>query len=307
MALNPFDWTGPHFLMFYLVFAVLVSLIFHWKLKQKESEGEVPDLSLGDPYEIAYLRGGKDESLRVATFSLIDRNLLTVKDQTLKTLDKGAKELVKRPIERAILAKYETAGKSSLLFVSDSLELACDKYRAGLKHRRLIAGPEVFSQRTTIFLIALGALFSVAGTKMAVAISRDRSNLWFLLILAGIAAIPLVIRFSRNRTGLGDRALSDLQTLFSGLASRVHMLEGGGQTNEATLLAAVFGLSSLKAPSFAYVKRLFPRAKRDGSSGSSGCGSCASSSGGASCGGGSSCGGGGSSCGGGGCGGCGGS
>jgi hypothetical protein len=74
------------------------------------------------------------------------------------------------------------------------------------------------------------------------------------------------------------------------LRGRAKTLASGGATNEALLLASVFGVSVLAGPAFGFVEQLFPRANQRGGSCGSSCGS-------------SSCGGGGC---GGGCGGCGG-
>jgi hypothetical protein len=93
--------------------------------------------------------------------------------------------------------------------------------------------------------------------------------------------------------------MADLNQLFKRLKGRAYTLSAGGKTNEAALLAAVFGLSALPATGFPFISTLYP-AKNKSDSNSSGCGSssssCSSSS--SSCSSGSSCGGGGG-CGGG--------
>jgi hypothetical protein len=47
-------------------------------LRRAGESAEPPAVNLSDPYLIAYLRGGKNEVLRIATVTLIDRGYLTV-------------------------------------------------------------------------------------------------------------------------------------------------------------------------------------------------------------------------------------
>jgi hypothetical protein len=64
--MNPFDLPGPQFLVFYGVLATLTILAAALATRQAEN-GVPPRVNLSDPYGIAYLRGGKNEALRLAT------------------------------------------------------------------------------------------------------------------------------------------------------------------------------------------------------------------------------------------------
>src|SRR5262244_3636151 len=75
--MNPFDLSGPAFLAFYSVVAII--LVLALKLAIDAGEGGVPpSLPLGDPYQIAWLRGGTAEAARIAVLALTDRRLLAV-------------------------------------------------------------------------------------------------------------------------------------------------------------------------------------------------------------------------------------
>src|SRR6516165_12471608 len=101
--MNPFDLTGPSFLIFYICVALMV--IIALKLAIDEAEGgALRALPLSDPYQIAWLRGGTPEAARVAVLSLIDRGLLAVSGENLVNLS-SAQSAVREPIERAILAR----------------------------------------------------------------------------------------------------------------------------------------------------------------------------------------------------------
>jgi hypothetical protein len=71
----PFDLRGPDFLVFYLVAGAIV-LTAAYLLRHAGEPEDAPKVNLSDPYLIAFLRGGKNEALRVVTMSLLDRGLL---------------------------------------------------------------------------------------------------------------------------------------------------------------------------------------------------------------------------------------
>jgi hypothetical protein len=69
---NPLDLSGPEFLLFYLVMGAFL-LIAVAVLRRFGEPDSLLAVSLNDPYQIAYLRGGANEVLRLATVGLIDR------------------------------------------------------------------------------------------------------------------------------------------------------------------------------------------------------------------------------------------
>jgi uncharacterized protein (TIGR04222 family) len=292
--MSPLDMHGPQFLVFYLVVGVLTLLFIQMRFKQQEGRWDIPQLNLTDPYEIALLRGGENEALRIAALSLIDRGLLDVSLRTLKTKNNTSLDHARRPIEKAILIKFTSATEAYEMYNDDSLKSACADYRTSLEQCKLIANDAVFAARRPMLFLGILILGGLAAAKLFVALQRGRHNVIFLIIFAAIFLAYLFKSYNKERTGLGDRVLADLRSLFQGLKDRGSLIKAGGETNEAALLAAIFGVSALSAATFPYLEKLFPRAKNTNSCGTYyGCGS--------SCG--SSCGG---SCGGGGCGGCGG-
>lgn len=67
--MNPFDLSGPQFLLFYTILSgfVISGLVF-WR-RRAELLPAPPRVDLADPYLIAYLRGGEEEVLRVAKYA----------------------------------------------------------------------------------------------------------------------------------------------------------------------------------------------------------------------------------------------
>jgi len=289
---NPFDLPGPEFLAVYAALGAVVIGALYLLRRMAETE-EPPRIDFSDPYLIAYLRGGEDEALRVATVSLLDRGFLNRKNGDLATSDTVRADLTRRPIEKTILEKFARRDAAVSIFKTPELKATCSSYKDALRRLRLLPDEAMEKSRAWRLFIALAILSGVALVKIMIALQRGRHNILFLILLAvflGIAAVKVGNPF---RTRRGDALLADLRTLFSSLQARASSLRPGGATGELALLMAVFGLTALPEFALPYATALFPKALSTTSSCSSGCGSTC----------GSSCGGGG----GGGCGGCGGS
>lgn len=299
--MNPLDMSGPYFLAFYLVVGAGLYLLLRHLLRKREAALPLPQQILSDAYEIGMLRAGGKEAIRLATVSLVDRGLLEAEGGTLSTKPGHSVDHARRPLEKAILDRYAQPGDAYALLEDYRIGAKCSEYLDSLRGKNLLLNHHVRRMRLPLVAGAIGAGLLLAGMKISVAISRGKANYQFLVLLAVVFTVLAMAEFFRNRTGLGDRVLQDLRLLFQGRRKSARRPRAGGQTNEAILLAAVFGLDALEGrKGFEFIDSLFPRPKDHGSSSS--CGSTYSTL--------SSCGGGGSSsssnCGGGGCGGCGG-
>lgn len=304
--MNPFDWYGPEFLLFYVFFSVLVIGGMIWLRNQNET-GPAPQLELSDPYLIAYLRGGANETLRVAMISLVDRNLLKTNGSKLKTRGKVTADSVRHPVEKSLIEHFQTEDEAASAFSNYGLETSCRAYRERLESAGLLPNDSVQRARQLLLIITVLLLTAVALIKISIGVSRERPVTFLVIAMIVAAVVPFFV-WSPRLTARGKAALEDIQSLYGGLKDRAHTLRGGGATAEAVMLAAVFGIAALAVTDFAYAQTLFPQAARQswansssGSSCGSSCGSSSDSSSGSSCGS-SSCGGGGC---GGGCGGCG--
>lgn len=297
MQINPFDMRGPEFLVFYAITCILYLLLYRYLIAQKESNWPMPKLNIPDPYEIAYLRGGESETLRVATLSLIDRGLLEISERDCATKNREAVNYARRHVEKAILTKFLIADPVYKIYTDEKSSLACFEYRKDLEKLKLLTSDEVYSSRRAMFYLGVFIILGLAGTKIFIALQRGRHNIVFLIMLATVFLGFCIAIYRKRRTALGDRAISDFQTLFKGLKDRSYTITAGGKTNEAALLACIFGVQALPVGNFPYIEKIFPKAKTNSSCATSSCGSSCSSSCGSSCGGGGC---------GGGCGGCGG-
>ena len=288
--MNPFDLTGASFLGFYVLVGIAVVWTLRLWLRHQETANATPAQNITDPYLIAHLRAGDNEALRVATVALLDRSLLVADGEKLKAKNTKAFGSVSRPIEKAILQHYRDAGEGHEIFNDVAAKQACADYSKVLKDQGLLADTRTYTARFAPVMIALVVLIAVTWIKITIAFAAGRHNVGFLVVLTIFFGIIVLATWFRRHTGRGDAMLADLRSLFSRLKDRAKSLRAGGQTNEAALLAAVFGLSALPAASFPFMKNLYTAKSGDGSS-------CGSSSDSSSCSSGSSC------CGGGGCGG----
>jgi len=288
--MNPFDLSGPSFLVFYICVALIVVIALKLVIDGAEG-GAPPALPLSDPYQIAWLRGGTPEAARIAVLSLTDRGLLAVSGDNLVN-SSHAQPVVREPIESAILARCRPFGTAATAVLGDpGVERACAPYRARLERLQLMPDAAMRAQRYRWFAIASAILFGIALAKIVIAFGRNRYNVGFLLILTAIALGLVWLLVHRPRTHLGNRMLKDLKRLFRALRQRAATIRAGAMTSDAMLLAAVFGISALPATGFADFLRVYKKAASSGGGCGSSCGSACGGGGGGGCGG---CGGGGS-------------
>lgn len=292
---NPFDWRGPEFLVFYGALGGVVTAAIVL-LRHRLEPAAAMAAPLTDYLKIAYLRGGPDEALRVATVCLIDRGLVELVDnQHVKTASVTLPAGLQRT-EQRVLETCKDSTRASAIVDDTSLRIAVTAECEGqLVRAGLLPDETVKADRQWLLMMGLFVLGLVALVKIMIALSRGRTNVLFLIAAASIFGFVLSRVANPARTLAGEAMLADLRQLFSALRDRTRSIGSPGEAHEMALLAAVFGLGSLPSGRGSLVEKLFRRPQQASSS------SCGSSS----CGSGSSCG---SSCGGGcggGCGGCG--
>ncbi len=283
--MNPFDLRGPQFLLFYILLIAIVVMVVAFFRRRSELAGVHGRVAMDDPYLIAYLRGGKNEAIRTAIISLVDRGLLEVSGDYVKRSAVGAQTSARRTLEKELLECCKEQIQASSLFASPAFATATAELERQLAAQRLLPDHEIKSDRRRIYGAALAVLLLVAIAKIVVALGRGRTNVGFLIVLTIVALIVTAKAAFPRTTAAGKAFLAEVRHMFESLRLRSAQLHTGGASSEVALLVAVFGVSALSGDAFGWTKTLFPKAAQSSSS------SC-----------GSSCGGG---CGGG-CGGCGG-
>src|SRR4029077_13115206 len=183
--MNPFDLSGPSFLAFYVVVAAFVAVAVKLFIDAGEG-GCPPSLPLGDPYQIAWLRGGTAEAARIAVLTLSDRGLLAVHGDNLVTVGSG-QSFVRQPLESAVLARCAQSGTAATAILNDpAVERACASYKVQLEQLQLMPDAGMRARRYGWFALAAALLLGIAAIKIAIAIGRGRYNVGFLVILTVI-------------------------------------------------------------------------------------------------------------------------
>ncbi len=274
--MNPLDFTGPGFLVFYAAYGAAVCLALYWLNRSRE-----PQLPTGpaptDPCTIACLRGGPAEALRVATVTLLERGaLLLAPGDTLHVSRKVSLPPDASAIDRAVHQHFASGNDARSIFEDEGLQVTVRAHAEPvLEACGLIPDAALKDARQRRFLGALVALAGLAGLKISVALSRGHSNVGLLILAVGICGYAAYRITQQRRTSAGDRALNYLMHTFDSTRSRV---EGKNHPppEEMAVVAAVFGFGALEAVAYAQTKALQPKASGGDAGGGcgGGCGGC---------------------------------
>jgi len=300
--MNMFDMRGPEFLAVYL-FVSVIGLIVLYVVAGRASPQSLRLPSgdarrqLRDPYLLAFLRGGADQTLQTVAFSLSERGLLNFsRVGVVASRERGALHAVTHPLEAAVLTECASLRAFGKLLRDKQLKRTAEDYGAPLKEWGLLADDAEYARRLPAFLAVAGVLLAMTVIKIRVALQGGHSNIAFLILLTAVALIVAIVIFRRRRTSAGARALADQRTLFAQLKGRVKQLGAGGSTHEAVLIAAAFGLAALPGTAYPFARAVHRQAQNS----AVGCGGGAAGGGDGGGGSGGGCGGCGGGCGGGG-------
>ncbi len=256
---NPFDLRGPEFLVFYLLLGLLVTAVA-WLLLVRAEPAAGTMGPLTDYLRIAYLRGGADEALRVATVALIDRGLITIDDDRMTAAANVPAGL--HPTEQRLLESCKDSIRARAVLADTRLKLTVTtECESSLVRAGLLPDSTIKSARRKIAVQAASFLVLVALVKILIAFSRGRSNVGFLILLCVGFGVALYFLANPFRTTAGDMMLADLRELFEPLQQRTAPITGSRGDSDLALLAAVFGLTALPAGHVGLTERLF--AKRE--------------------------------------------
>ena len=171
--MNPFDLSGPQFLVFYIGIALIVVIAMKLAIDMGEG-GAPPALPLGDPYQIAWLRGGTPEAARIAVLSLIDRSLLVVDLDDL-VIPNPVRSFVLQPIESAILARCAGSRTAATDVLNDpAVEQACASYQAQLEQMQL--APDAELEKLIPTRVAIVEVTLTDGTHLSERVDRVRGT-----------------------------------------------------------------------------------------------------------------------------------
>jgi uncharacterized protein (TIGR04222 family) len=297
---------GPQFLFLYGCVIVGTLVVCWWKIYAADPTANLPPLPLRanpDPYEIAYLRGGENEVIRLTIFNLIQRGYLKVSEtkkwwrsteQRLELVSGHPDQRHLSPLEQKVFRLFFKPRTAADIFQSNlqsaDLKGLCADFDSKLQGEQALCPIEVSEATGRVRLVGVLIILGLGGYKLMMALAKGRHNVGFLVAM-GLCSLFFLLRVCRppRLSRLGRDYLKRLQEVFE----RFKPTASNASDITLLLLVSLFGIGVLSETSYASLGQMFSRS----ASGSGGCG-------GGCGGGGSGCGGGG--CGGGGCGGCGG-
>lgn len=271
--------TGPQFLAFYAVLVILTCILQQWLIKRGERSGLQSMYFASDPYRVATLRAGDNEAIRVAVFSLVNREVLGECDGMVQTRE-GHPGKLASPLELAIARICQSQPfKISQLQQHPELSALCNQYEEDLVQEGLLCKGPLKRRRILIALSFMVIVEAIAVHRAWYAIQHGHFNLKFLFVLAVMAGMLLLfVPLTCRTTADGDECLKKLQKMMGNPQELAQKLHAGDATDNAMMFASVFGLSMLPAGIFAFSDRLFPQpvsssgSDSSSSSSSSGCG-----------------------------------
>lgn len=313
---NPFaTMYGPYFLIFYgfFIFFALISFRYAKTGLDRTDELPLPPVPVEvDPYEIAFLRGGANETARAVIFSLVQKNLAEIeiegKNAVIKRLNRQTNDIVSLPpIEQVALNWFGASRETAEVFGSYGLNAKLEEYawtfQTRLESRQMLFGNELKNRLTRIKWTAAAAILALGAYKILAAVAHGNYNFVGIIILAVIGIIIVLAAGKPPRvTKHGKAFLDRLQFAFGNLKYQSQAPYLAGQKTQISaqrtvsgidpllLSVGVFGSGILVGTVFDNYNEAFRRAQQQSAAGSCGsnCGSSCSSgdSGGSSCGGG---------------------
>lgn len=261
--MNPFLWSFPAFLAFYLLYGVAL-LVLQRRWIKRDGQAASVDLQqlASDPFRIAYLRGGAAETVKIATISLVDRGLLINKRSNVQIRDLDALKLAQHPIEKDVLQHYLKMD-SIFHMPTKSMRAICDVYRDELTRQGLVITSQQKNKRRMQAAAVITCFLTVMLFKLAIDAERGNHNAELVVNFAIVFIIMAIVRARQQRTAAGDAALRDLNKQFGRLKARSHMLRPAVHNENVTLAAAIFGTEYLPDEYFPFIERLYPRVKGD--------------------------------------------
>jgi uncharacterized protein (TIGR04222 family) len=243
---NLINLPGTDFILFYIVMGIGVNLLLKYLFMKVESCFPAASRNCTDPYELAALRGGTIETMKVVIISLIDRGLLKASGTTV-IAEPQAKEMVDQPVEWAVVSYFQSPRTAQECFSDSDVMREGEKYSLKLADEGLRSDISVYLWRLVPALAALALL-----------IWHSNDNKLPVIVFA----VWIIVTWFGRLTGAGKEVLQRARLRFNNLKKNAERLRPGGETNDAMILAALFGMDALP-DHFGYVVALFPKASED--------------------------------------------
>lgn len=300
------DMYGPHFLILFGCVIVAVWAMCWWFVRSSDKTADLPPVQIPespDAYDIAYLRGGENEVLRVLIFDLVQRGYLEAVEEKTGIFAKEQK-LVKKfnhpdprhltEIGRKVFQSFSASRSAQEVFQSSSLPDVvqgwCSGYEKGQRSDQLLSSDEMRAKAGVVGLVGGAVIVPLGGYKLVTALSKGHSNVMFLILMAviGVGILVWICR-PRRLSSRGRRYLERIQQKFDRLQRRTTFYRLGqyvaGQASQtsrrqdpvetgpmAVLGVALFGAAVLAGTPYGYFHDMFQQSSSGGGCGGGGCG-----------------------------------
>jgi uncharacterized protein (TIGR04222 family) len=241
----------------------------------------VPTVDIGDPYEVAYLRGGDIEVLRLYLFELVQRGYIEV-IETKKLLSSEHRFAISpnapsldalTGTQRTILGWFATpltARETLMLSTREPLRSICEGYREQLRADGQLRSAYGRWLQVAVFIAGGVVLLALGGVG------------WGILGFAiAVAANLAAGKFLSRLTPWGQERLKSLEARCSDLRDRPRTSGSAVADPAAVMAVAVFGTVVLIDTAYdAFADAVGPSASwsdeadGDGDGGCGGCGGC---------------------------------
>lgn len=251
-----FDLPELVFFVFYFVMNLVVVVLIRWRFRQQESRSKSSQPPLIHPYEIAHLRAGPNECIRVAAFSLIHRGWLKISKGSLEAAPPVESDKPPRLLETTILNRFSSSRPIFDLYNNAEIQMAGAESYDSLNRHGLVADDAILAARRPLFAIGLFLILGLAFVGIKSGFAAGALQVSLLLGLALLFLFGLWKIYRCERSGLGERVLKDLQHLGQDLKARAHEFRPEDKNDDVSLVVAVFGLSVLSETHFPFLKDL---------------------------------------------------
>jgi uncharacterized protein (TIGR04222 family) len=247
---------GPHFLLLYGGIIAAAFIISKSALRMCDASASRPPLAVprdSDPYEVAYLRGGRDEVTRLILFNLLHRGYLRLAERV------EAVRLLQAPdhpdpgalseIERMTFDWFADPSQdpvSQMKSLPTAIQSHCSPYFRTLRREQLLTTPAVQQTARRIYHVAVALVLGLGGYHSVVALMKEQTHVLFPVAVT-IAAL-LLLRITCKPTRLtvrGQRYLWQLRQALGGHSARWQKVRADAGDPRLPLLVSLFGMGIL--------------------------------------------------------------
>ena len=247
---------GVDFLVVYIAI-IAGGLILGWKYIRNADptadELPLPPPLNPDPYEVAYLRGGIQEVIRLTVFRLIQARSLVGEGLKIARADGSVAPSTLSDMERIVYQALDTPLTTRALckLISPEFKERCVPLDQRLRNERLLTSQTAIDRARKVKIALLCVVLLLGGYKLVVALATGHTNVLFLILSAVIGTI-LIFKISRTPwlSRKGAEYLKQLQAKSRGeqdISAPNMEIEDSG----LTLMVALFGFGVLEGTAYA--------------------------------------------------------